>query len=192
MLRRSFRFLNSTKDATSKFAEAYASTSSAVKGGKGRTVTSLAVSLPRSKPGALLELLKPFQEANINVSNVSNRTLPVESPAPHLTMFLDVDAHVKDASLEKVINHLRLNCPSVTVVGSWTIPWYPTKMGDLDKLDQRTLSAGSDLQDDPENPHPGFHDEEYKARRKLIAENAYSFRTGDQIKTIDYTDREKA
>lgn len=192
MLRRTGLFRNTSKEATSKFAESYASTQSAVKGGSARSMTSLAISLPRSKPGALLELLKPFQESHINVSNVSNRTLPIESTAPHLTMFLDVDAHVKEAAMEKVLNHLRSTCPSVTVVGSWTIPWYPTKMVDLDELDQRTLSAGSELQDDPSNPHPGFHDEEYKARRKMIAENAYKFRTGAQIGTIEYTDREKA
>lgn len=80
----------------------------------------------------------------------------------------------------------------MNVIGSWKIPWYPTEPQHLDLLDQNTLSAGEDLVDDPENPHPGFHDEEYKARRKLIAQSAKKYRHGDKIPFMDYTPQEKA
>ena len=172
---------------TDAFSDQYASTGSGIKGGKSRKKTSMSISLPRSKPGSLMELLKVFAEANINIEDVSNRPINYESKSKYLTMYIDCDAHEKDAEMVKVISHLRNNFPVVTVLGSWDIPWYPTTVEELDQLDQKTLAAGTDLQDDPENPHPGFHDEEYKARRKIITESAMRYKTGQKIESVEYT-----
>ncbi|CUG88310.1 biopterin-dependent phenylalanine-4-hydroxylase, putative [Bodo saltans] len=198
MLRRSFLRMCSSKQAAAtaaakpSFAEQYASTGSNVKGSnlRGRAKTSLQVSLSARKPGALLDLLTPFREAGINVNNISNRTLSLESSAKYLTIYLDVDAHIDDDRMKKVIPFLESNFPSATVIGSWQTPWYPTEAAHLDLLDQTTLAAGEDLMDDPENPHPGFHDEEYKKRRKEIAEVARSYKHGQKIAHMNYTKQE--
>lgn len=193
MLRRSILRCTGTAAAKDAFAEQYASTGSNVKAlNKGRSKTSLQVSLPARKPGALLDVLTPFREAGININNISNRSTALESSCKYLTVYLDAEACITDDNMKKVLEHLQANFPSATVLGSWHTPWYPTEAKHLDLLDQTTLAAGADLQDDPANPHPGFHDEEYKARRKEIAEAARAHRHGDKIPTMVYTEQEKA
>ena len=46
------------------------------------------------------------------------------------------------------------------------VPWFPRSLQELTKIEQRTLSAGADLECD----HPGFKDLEYRKRRQEIAE----------------------
>ena len=190
MFRRSFGRL--CAKAAPSFEEQYASTgSNLTMAGQGRMKTSLQCSLDRDTPGALLDVLQPFKDHGVSIHHVSNRPVAYESKAPYLTVFLDVDAHVDDAKMKVILPTLRERCPVVTVVGSWKIPWYPTEIRHLDLLDQSTLAAGSELQDDPQNPHPGFHDQEYRARRKKITEEAKSYRHGDRLPTVAYTQKEK-
>eukprot|EP00331_Platyophrya_macrostoma_P018755 CAMPEP_0176472304 /NCGR_PEP_ID=MMETSP0127-20121128/41671_1 /TAXON_ID=938130 /ORGANISM="Platyophrya macrostoma, Strain WH" /LENGTH=436 /DNA_ID=CAMNT_0017867163 /DNA_START=144 /DNA_END=1454 /DNA_ORIENTATION=+ len=183
----------STPNAAAEFTDKYVSSGSAMKGGHAtRSKTSIQLSIETKRPGALIEALKPFQEAGISITNVQNRPLAYESKAKYLTMFLDVEAHVEDAGMKRVIPFLQSTLPSVTVVGSWKTPWYPTEPQHLDLLDQSVLSAGEDLMDDPANPHPGFHDEAYKARRRAIAASARGHRHGMKIPRMEYTEQEKA
>lgn len=172
------------------FSEQYASAGSGMKGVQGRKKTSLQCSLESSRPGAAVDVLLPFKEAGINIHHISNRPRSYESKCQFQTMFLDVDAHISDPKMQKVVEALKTLCPAVSVVGSWNVPWYPNSIEGLDNLDQTTLAAGGDLQDDPENPHPGFHDKEYRARRKEIADNAMSYRYGQKIPEVKYTQQE--
>jgi phenylalanine-4-hydroxylase len=190
MLRRSF-LRTCAAAAKSAFEQQYASTGSGIKGGSGRVKTSIQCSVDRNRPGSLLSVLQPFMDHGVSVHHVSNRPVAYESPSPYLTMFLDVDAHVDDERMQAILPELRKRCPVLTIVGSWKIPWYPTEIQHLDLLDQSTLAAGAELEDDPENPHPGFHDQEYRARRKVITEAAKSYRHGDKLPTVQYTEKEK-
>jgi hypothetical protein len=61
-------------------------------------------------------------------------------------------------------------------------------MADLDSFADKVLDAGEELQSD----HPGFHDVEYRQRRKEIVDKAKLFRWGDKIERIEYTASEKA
>ncbi len=60
------------------------------------------------------------------------------------------------------------DCGLCGVLWWCAVPWFPTRVADLDLYCHRVLDAGADLQAD----HPGFHDKEYRARRKMIAERA--------------------
>ena len=40
--------------------------------------------------------------------------------------------------------------------------------------------------------HPGWSDQEYRARRKMIADVTFSYKSGDKIPTIEYTKEEIA
>lgn len=170
----------------------YASTGSNIKGAnkKTRSRTSLQVSLSADKSGELCGLLDVFKSHAINISQVANRPRSYENSAPFRTIFLDVDAHIADPQMTSVMEKLKILSPNVVVSGSWVIPWYPTEPKDLDDLDQSTLAAGEELQDDPENPHPGFHDEVYRARRREIVSMARGYKTGDSIPIVDYTSEE--
>nr|AGT02630.1 phenylalanine 4-monooxygenase [Strigomonas oncopelti] len=172
--------------------EQYASTGSGIKGKVGRNRTSLEVSLSVDKAGALCDLLNIFKVNNVNISQVANRPRPYENKAPMRTMFLDVDAHIDDPAMKPVMDTLREYSPNVVVAGSWRVPWYPNCPSDLDDLDQSTMAAGADLHDDPSNPHPGFHDEQYRARRREIVSKAQNYKWGQPIPIIDYTAEENS
>eukprot|EP00758_Cryptobia_borreli_P013482 Tbor_TRINITY_DN5837_c1_g4::TRINITY_DN5837_c1_g4_i1::g.7331::m.7331/K00500/phhA, PAH; phenylalanine-4-hydroxylase len=181
-------FMAETKK--SDLHDQFASTGSGISGGKGREQTSLSISLHRKKVGSLMEMLKPFAAKGINIQDISNRVTNFESQSKYMTMYVDCDSHISTPEMKAVLADLKVSCPVVSVIGSWKVPWYPTSVKELDLLDQNTLAAGSDIKDDPSNPHPGFHDEEYKARRKLITESAKRYKTGMFIETIEYTQRE--
>jgi len=50
-------------------------------------------------------------------------------------------------------------------VGSAKVPWFPTKITDFNYIGKRILSENDGIQ---AADHPGFRDEVYKARRKMI------------------------
>nr|AGT02512.1 phenylalanine 4-monooxygenase [Angomonas deanei] len=170
---------------------AYASTKSNVTVKKeARNRTSLEVSLGTDSAGALCDLLAIFKKHNVNISQVANRPQAYENKAKFRTIFLDVDAYIESREMKSVVTELNVFSPKVVVAGSWQMPWYPSSPKDLDHLDQTTLAAGADLQDDPENPHPGFHDAAYRARRKEIVSRALNYKHGDAIPIIDYNEDE--
>jgi phenylalanine-4-hydroxylase len=113
-----------------------------------------------------------------------------EDVSQYVTVFADLNGRLEDPNIQKALAELGSNVLFVNVVGSWTIPWYPRKMADLDLFQHRVLAAGSELQDDPENPHPGFRDEEYKKRRREICENAFNYKHGQPLPTLEYTKKE--
>ena len=176
--------------AAKSVEEQYASTGSGIKGGAAREKSAIQISLAKNKPGALLAVLKPFADRNLTIRNVSNRRSAYNDPGEHTTIFLDVEAHSSKQALKDAMAEVQACSKYSAIISSWTIPWFPTSIAELDLLDQSTLAAGGDLQDDPENPHPGFHDQEYRARRKIITENAMTYKHGDKIPEVAYSEGE--
>ena len=68
------------------------------------------------------------------------------------------------------------------------MPWFPREEQDLDGFAVKTLDFGAELDAD----HPGFQDEEYRKRRAMIVENARTFRHGDALPRVEYTEEEIA
>ncbi|TGZ68397.1 hypothetical protein CRM22_004269 [Opisthorchis felineus] len=64
--------------------------------------------------------------------------------------------------------------------------WIPHHISDLDKCQHLLTKYQPELQTD----HPGFHDEIYKRRRHEIAQFAFSYKYGELIPVIDYTELE--
>lgn len=58
----------------------------------------------------------------------------------------------------------------------------------MDGFAEKVLECGEELSAD----HPGFTDPEYRARRAEITKIARTYRTGQPIPRIEYTEREIA
>lgn len=170
--------------------EQYASTGSSIKGGESRVKTALQVSISKTKPGALLSVLRPLEDRGISIRNISNRRSAYNEPGTSTTIFFDLEAHAEDPHFKEALAEVKKQSDYLTVTGSWKIPWFPTCIEELDLLDQSTLAAGGDLKDDPENPHPGFRDMDYRARRNIITKNAMTYKHGDKIPEVAYSEQE--
>lgn len=69
------------------------------------------------------------------------------------------------------------------------MPWFPTKLSDLDKLGKKVLIFGDGIE---EIDHPGCKDPEYVARRKYIATLALDYNLSDEtIPYLKYNDNER-
>lgn len=76
--------------------------------------------------------------------------------------------------LLELLNELRSITGKAHLVEPRVVPWFPTKISDIDNFSTKTLDAGAELDSD----HPGFRHEDYRTRRKLIVDNASKFRHG--------------
>ena len=70
-----------------------------------------------NKPGALVELLKPFQKRKINLSRIETR--PSRESINSHNFFIDIDGHQKDPKLKQTILELQGTGASVRILGSY-------------------------------------------------------------------------
>ena len=143
--------------------------------------TSLMFTTPNS-PGGLMKTLAVFNDLRINITRIESR---LSKQSVSTEMIVDAEADMK--LIRPAVEGLRrLGCVA-QVIGSPEVPWFPRAMAELDEFVTTTLDAeAGDLDAD----HPGFHDQEYRARRRVITENAQAFRTGDEIPRVAYSPEE--
>lgn len=93
------------------------------------------------------------------------------------------------------MRELRHSAVSWTLHPPAVVPWFPTKIAEIDRFSTKTLDAGAELESD----HPGFSDAgaggerlsgpsllpelflcpaEYRSRRRRIVDAALSFKHG--------------
>lgn len=136
----------------------------------------------RDKPGALHELLKWFWKHDVNVTHIESRPTPKGSETFH--MYMNFEGNVGDnGGTDALMVNLENECASIFVLDQKTVPWFPQNREDLDKIANRILDAGTDLDSD----HPGFNDQVYRKRRGELAKIALDHRNGANIPKIKYT-----
>jgi phenylalanine-4-hydroxylase len=136
--------------------------------------------------GSLASALSVFSKHGLNLTSIQNRASPL---APHTQMFyVHLHGSWDDPRVQKCITELKKNHVrgQMLRVAAPIVPWFPRKLSDLDQFSQSTLDAGDQLQSD----HPGFTDPIYRARRTEIAQIARSYKSGQAIPRIDYTEVE--
>jgi chorismate mutase/prephenate dehydratase len=82
----------------------------------GKDKTSLLIQT-NNKPGALVKLLKPFEEKKINLFRVETR--PSRSTRDSHNFFIDSAGHQSDSKLQKVISTIRSDGAFVRMLGSY-------------------------------------------------------------------------
>uniref|UniRef100_A0A452G6I4 Tyrosine 3-monooxygenase n=1 Tax=Capra hircus TaxID=9925 RepID=A0A452G6I4_CAPHI len=168
-------------------AEAAASSSESAETGSlverdGKAVLTLLFALRPTKPPALTRAIKVFEVRGAGGHGGLEERCPSRpggslrhsrgpvpaSPGPHL---------------HRWSGRLRPRAPPRV-----PILWFPRKVSELDKCHHLVTKFDPDLDLD----HPGFSDQAYRQRRKLIAEIAFQYKQGDPIPHVEYTAEETA
>jgi phenylalanine-4-hydroxylase len=144
------------------------------------------------QPGLLLKALEPFSRSGINLTRIESRPSKprrqVNGVKPTFDFFIDLQGSSEEPRVKTLLSELRQSCTNVSVVASKEVPWFPRHISDLDLISQNVLGAGAELESD----HPGFHDKEYRMRRKQIAEAAVRYSYGQEIYRVPYSKEEVA
>jgi phenylalanine-4-hydroxylase len=155
------------------------------------TGKSAIITITSDKVGLLREVCELFAKHGINMTSIQSR--PTTGGPRGYEFFIDFESD-KDESVDALAAELKAaSAASVTILNkgqtttqSKEIPWFPRKLKDLDGFAEKTLEFGEELDAD----HPGFLDPEYRRRRCEIVEMAKTFRTGQPLPRIQYTEQE--
>ncbi|KAL3307068.1 Tryptophan 5-hydroxylase 2, partial [Cichlidogyrus casuarinus] len=160
---------------------------------------------PADVSSTLVELGTAIRKCGSEVAFTHLETRKSSTKASGLQLFVELQAR-DPTQVHELINDMNLNCkmPCVRMLGQQKIssldnncktnsfellncPWFPTQIEHLDKVSNRVLMYGSELDAD----HPGFKDEEYRKRRLMFADVAFHYKHGQKIPRIEYTESEK-
>jgi prephenate dehydratase len=83
----------------------------------GNDRTSMAVFIDIDHAGALLEILQVFAKHNVNLTFIQSR--PTGRELGHYHFIIDVEGHIKDASVGKSIEELKAICDDIRFLGSY-------------------------------------------------------------------------
>ncbi|XP_007466016.1 PREDICTED: tyrosine 3-monooxygenase [Lipotes vexillifer] len=168
-------------------AAAAAEPGEALGGRAGKAALNLLFALRATKPPALSRAVKVFETFEAQIHHLETR--PAQKPqagGPHLEYF--VRCEVPSAALPTLLSSLRRVAEDVRGAGENKVLWFPRKVSELDKCHHLVTKFDPDLDLD----HPGFSDQVYRQRRKLIAEIAFQYKQGDPIPHVEYTAEETA
>ncbi|WP_028315507.1 prephenate dehydratase [Desulfatibacillum aliphaticivorans] len=84
----------------------------------GRDKTSLLFAIPHI-PGALHSVLQPISEEGLNMVKLESR--PSKSASWHYLFFVDLEGHMKDEPVKKVVDKMRSLCSFVKWMGSYPV-----------------------------------------------------------------------
>ncbi len=136
------------------------------------------------RPGALEGVLHHFSEHGVNLTHIESR--PAHDG--RFDFYVDCEGRRGQRAIDGVIAALERSTLKLLVLDDREVPWFPRHIGELDRIANHTLEAGSDLQSD----HPGFNDAAYRARRAMIDALARRHRHGEPIPLVAYTAEEIA
>ncbi|XP_066976569.1 tyrosine 3-monooxygenase isoform X1 [Macrobrachium rosenbergii] len=138
--------------------------------------------------GALPRIIKTIENFKGTVLHVETRSCPRKGVAFDVLLKLDI---LREPLLN-LLKSLRQGSAIASVKllsehhSSIKEPWFPKHISELDMCNHLMTKFEPDLDMD----HPGFSDPEYRARRKEIADIAFTYRHGESIPRIKYREEE--
>ncbi|XP_023039281.1 tyrosine 3-monooxygenase isoform X4 [Piliocolobus tephrosceles] len=154
---------------------------------EGKAVLNLLFSPRATKPSALSRAVKVFETFEAKIHHLETRPAQsLRAGGPHLEYFVRLE--VPRGDLAALLSGVRQVTEDVRSPAEPKVPWFPRKVSELDKCHHLVTKFDPDLDLD----HPGFSDQVYRQRRKLIAEIAFQYRHGDPIPRVEYTAEEIA
>jgi len=140
--------------------------------------------------GILSRALSTFDRYGVNLTHIESKPSKYVKNKVAFDFYIAFQGKVDDEPVRQVISDLSKMSTHLTICGTPSVPWFPTKIMDMDQMGKETLWEGDGIQ---MTDHPGFNDKEYKNRRDFISKVAHDYHIYDkEIPRIKYTDTETA
>lgn len=142
----------------------------------------------KDKTGVLSKALGVFDKYGVNLTHIQSKPSKFIKKSNAFDFYIDFEGKFDDEPVRNVITELSKMASHMTICGTPSVPWFPTKIIELDKMGKDTLKEGEGIQ---MTDHPGFNDKEYKQRRNYISSVAMNYLVHDkEIPRIEYTENE--
>ncbi|KAK0145099.1 Tyrosine 3-monooxygenase [Merluccius polli] len=151
----------------------------------GKALLNVFFTLRTSKTPALSRSLKVFEMFEAKIHHLETRQCRKPSDPPEaLEYFVRCELHRSDVST--LISSIKRIAEDVRTTKEVKFHWFPKQIAELDKCHHLVTKYDPDLDQD----HPGFTDTVYRQRRKMIGDIAFSYRHGEAIPRVEYTQEE--
>ncbi|KAM4572964.1 tyrosine 3-monooxygenase isoform 2-T2 [Odontesthes bonariensis] len=151
----------------------------------GKALLNIFFTLRSSKTPALSRTLKVFETFEANIHHLETRPRrKLRENLEGLEYFVRCELHLSDVST--LVSSIKRNAEDVKTTKEVKFHWFPKRIADLDKCHHLVTKFDPDLDQD----HPGFTDPVYRQRRKMIGDIAFSYRQGQPIPRVEYTEEE--
>lgn len=150
--------------------------------------TSLLMELTDRGVGVLHDVLRYFWKFDVNICRIESRPVQTSkwSKRQRFDFFVDFEGSCQDENVRKLLNALSDLTGKLLILDEKRVHWFPRHISELDRVANRTLDAGRDLEAD----HPGFHDPVYRERRETLTILAKEHVWDQPIPHVAYTPAE--
>ncbi|EMP32844.1 Tyrosine 3-monooxygenase [Chelonia mydas] len=147
----------------------------------GKAMLNLFFMLKGAKTSSLSHALKVLETFEAKIHHLETR--PSRKPragTTELEYFVRCEVHSSDVST--LMSSIKRVSEDVRSTKEDKFYWFPRKISELDKCHHLVTKFDPDLDLD----HPGFSDQAYRQRRKMIAEIAFHYKHGEPIPRVEY------